>query len=302
MSTTFNTIFRRFSPAFATAAALSAAIGVGFAASPVGATSEPTWPDVEVQLLDPGDPSRPVDLLAMPDVGSTARTTKESVQTGTVSVDGDEPRSGEIDVHMTTEWTDEVVAADEAGVTVRRRVESYDDDDHTDVGQSERPPAADLVGTDIDHTYDPQRALVAAEPAPGVELTPVEQDALDRLIADGGGTVRFPAEPVGVGAQWTLRWSNAFWVTDATFTLTSLTDGEYTIDFTAEGTADGQLPEAIESATGTLSGSGRIIGNVDDPQRYTIESTVVSDLVVVGYGQETSIATTSTDSTTSTPT
>lgn len=268
------------------------------AAGTAGATSVPPSSEPAVVIVDAGDVSQPVDLRAQPAVGSAATNTSVSTVTGTLAIEGTETQSVDLDVTTTVVQFGEVTAADDTGMTMRRRVESYDVTDNSSTSGAGESFASDeelgeLVGLEFDYLFDADNRLQDVVPAPGVELTADQEAAVEEVIADGMDNAGLPTEPVGVGAEWTAELPGASGPAGAlmaTYTLTSFDDGQFTIDVTVEGDGDmydaDELPSGFDEVTGTVTATGQLVGSVDEPLIRTTDMTLDMDLVFTGAAGE----------------
>lgn len=304
-ATSIRTARRKVSPAFALAAIGVTAVSLG--ASSAGATSVPPTGDGETVVLDQGDLSQAVDLNTRPAVGSAATNTTVSTTAGTLSLTGEAAQTVDIDVLTTVVESGEITAADDTGVTMRRRVESYDVVDSSSapgVGESfaSDEELGELVGVELDYLFDADNRLQDVVPADGVELSPAQSAAVGEIVADGIDKADLPDEEVGVGAQWTATLPGADAV--GTYTLVSLVDGQYTVDVTLAGDAssffDAELPDGFDAATGSIEGTGTLVGNVDEPLVRSTELEFSMNVTLTGANGEMTMDLTMTESEVST--
>lgn len=294
-------MFKSLTPAHRARTATAAIAGVAgltvaLAASPAGASSVPPPSDGTVTMIDAGDPSEQVDLNARPAVGAVATNTSESTVAGTLTLEG--PRSGVVEIDVTTTVVEygEILASDDTGVVMLRRVESYDVDDRSNpAGYGESfasdEELAELVGIDLERHIGPDNRLVDIVPVGDVELTPAQQAAVDEIIDDARDKADLPPDPIGVGAQWTASLpGQGDGAVVANYHLVSIADGEYTIEVTIE--ADGSsffganIPDGFDQIEGTVTGSGTLVGSVDEPLVRTTTLEMALDLTLTGEAGE----------------
>lgn len=307
-ATTITAARRKAAPASVTLVAGLAAVGL--AAPTAAATSVPPGTEGETVVVDTGDLSQPVDLLAQPALGDAATNTAVSTVEGTLVLSGTQERSVDLDVATTVVESAEVTAADAAGLTIRRVVDSYDVADSSSesgVGESfaSDEELAELVGVDLDYLFGPDNRLQDVVPAEGVELTAAQLAAVDEVIADGIGKAELPSEPVGVGAQWTASMPGGGPAGGlvATYTLVSFVDGEFTVEVSVSGDGSsfysGGMPQGFDEVSGTFEGSGTLVGNVDEPLVRSIELDLDLDLTLTGAANEMTMDLTMTENETS---
>jgi hypothetical protein len=307
MFATSTTVARRKAVRAGLATAAIGAVTLGVAAPSAGATSVPPSSDGDVVVLDAGDLSQPVDLGARPAAGTAATNTSVSSVTGTLAVTGEQEQNVDLDVVTTVVESAQVTASDESGVTIRRRVESYDvTDNSSEDGAGESfasdEELAELVGVDLDYFFGPDNRLQDVVPADGVEVTDEQLAAIDEVIADGIDKAGLPAEPVGVGAQWTatLPGTNGGAAIEATYTLVSFADGQYTVEVSAAGDAASlygdDLPRGFDEASGTIAGTGTLVGSVDEPLVRSVELELDLDVTLTGPTTEMTMNLTMTES------
>lgn len=308
-ATTITAARRKAVPASVTLVAGLAAVGL--AAPTASATSVPPGTEGETVVVDAGDLSQPVDLLARPAVGAAALNTSISTTTGTLAITGTQSQTFELDVVTTVVQFGEVTQADDTGMTMRRRVESYDVTDNSSESGAGESFASDeelgeLVGVELDYLFGPDNRLQDIVPAPGVDLAAEQQAALAVVIADDLDNAELPTEPIGVGARWTAAMPGSGGPAGeltAAYTLTSFLDGEYTIEVSVEGDGEsaysGNLPRGFDDVAGTLTATGQLVGSVDEPLLRTSDISMDFDLVFTGATGEMTMDLTMTENETS---
>ena len=265
---------------------------------------------VTVTVVDEGDPSHRVVLVPPMTSGTVADSTT------TFDIDMAMVGSGyPIDIDLVTEGemtrTSQVldVAAD-GGFTTRETLTSFDMANTTGDGMPADPDELGLEGgttTDLSPLvdvplvaeYTADRDLADIAPESAATVTPAQAELVDELADGGFGTEGFggllPTTPVGEGAEWTVTEADSPGGVDVgvpvalRFTLVSLKDTDYRIEFTV----DGDMADYLEAEEGTevdgeMTLTGTISGDASRPfdQRWTMDMsmdmTFTEDDIAIG--------------------
>jgi hypothetical protein len=240
-----------------------------------------------VELLDAGaEPRR--ELRLAPTEGDVVEVTLRQGQVFEVRADGHEERASTVhELDMAHEVVS--VAGDEIEVAIR-----YQGGRVIEADEAVRPMLEDMVGRfdglEASATFDRQGRIVAAT-TPDLDVSDMPElagflDSLGEQMASF--TTPFPAEPVGVGAQWVVTSSADFAgvfgaETSVLITLTELTDDVAAADTELRMEMTSTTP-GLTIETSDLGGTGTVRW-VLDGVLSTSEQVVGGTLVMVTQGQ-----------------
>lgn len=263
------------------AAAVAVLAGATVLAGCSGGDDEATVVPGTVVVDDTGS-GETYTLPAAYAVGQTAMI--EGEFTSSVAVSG--PTSDEYSITVNVEYRSEVVElTDDGGAVVESEYLSAGvvaSDDGVDTAAFE-----DLVGIRYRETYAADGSVTATELVDEDSLSDAQQSAAEDLIGQAStSTITFPAEPVGVGATWTsdstLRSQGVDVVVVDHYELVAVDDGIYTISMDYGAPIDDSL--GGEDVTGSITASGTIRGDLDNPLAVTARLQQVVEMSVEDEG------------------
>ena len=241
------------------------ALGAGLPAGSLLAGSD-DGTDGTVVVDSPGDQANTITLPPDAAVGQTASWTMGMNMEMSVSGVGDAvtvPVALEMD---TIQSVTEVIP--EGGYVEMLSIDRVEITDAPEGADPATFPCGSVNGLELEETFNAAGATVSVEPVSD-DLTDAEQECV-ASFTDSTSTVAlvYPAEPVGVGAEWSSNVNvDSQGITIPVtyhYTLTdSGDDGTYSVEVTFDADIDGDIEGA--EATGTMTGSGTFTGDIDNP-------------------------------------
>jgi hypothetical protein len=246
-------------------AAISA-VAAGAAALAPDAAAATTIPDdtggAAVQLVSPGDPATAVQLPGVSAVGQAAHSTM--VMNVSVVVTGG-AADNDVSVGLKLELSQEVVeVAADGSYLVLATIDSAEVTDLPAGADAAAVPCIGVTGLQISQSYSASGQLLTQALAADAPTDAEQRCAAQLTQSTSQVVIAFPAEPIGIGATWSVT---ADVVSQGVavpvtyhYTLANVADGRYEADITFSSSFT-----LSEGGSGTMAGTGSLSGAIDNP-------------------------------------